>query len=77
MSVHTLPVLSRSEFPQVFRAATESAFDNFASAPRLSRCAYIEPLAHDLVRCHRQGTVHHIEDGLEFCAAHFEAVSRG
>lgn len=77
MSSHTLPVLSHSEFPQVFALATELFVERLADRPQLGQCARLEPFAHDVNRCSRKATVHNLADDMEYCAACFAEVWHG
>jgi hypothetical protein len=74
MSAPTLPVLSHSQFPQVFALATELFVERLADRPQLGRCASIQPFAHEVVRCSRKATVQNLADGMEYCAACFAEV---
>jgi len=80
MAQTTLPVLSRSNFPQVFEDAVSfevrrvsKAVDQRLAHSGLGRCAFED----EHCDCRDLAVVHHLLTEQEFCLRHFQAVSRG
>lgn len=75
MAADTLPVLSRSNFPQVFEDAVSFEVRRVSKAvdQRLGRCAFED----EHCDCRDLAVVHHLSSEQEFCLRHFAEVSRG
>lgn len=75
MAQNTLPVLSRSHFPQVFEDAVSFEVRRVSRivTARLGQCWFSD----EHCDCRELATVHHLASEQEFCERHFQAVTRG
>jgi hypothetical protein len=70
MSVSTLPVSARPQFPQGLNSVIPPSI-----------CCHVTPEtswgAGDAFECNQLAVVHHVATEMDYCAAHWKVVGRG
>jgi hypothetical protein len=70
MAHQNLTLLSH---PDIFIAAIHQMVERIAAKPVLGQCWYED----EYCDCRKPATVHMLDTDFEYCARHFEAVTRG